>query len=367
MIRAASSCWLIFHGFGIATALQLLLLAYQALTEASAKHPVAALLRFLLQGALTVGLAVLAWLEARPPLSAPLDWLDQAAAAPPPPSALALARPSRAPAQPQGLAVLWDALRDALLGSPPRAPKPKPDRKEAAPKVESILAWPGISEEVTGSDFSELCALVQARCDAAADKYHFSLVVERAFRVEPRAGCETVKEMRSHKGNRQPLFHGTRPSNAKNIVDFGFRLPDRPGMFGKGIYFADSPLKSLQYAVGESGLRTILLCDVELGRTRLYQSAKKDLKPAKDLQRRWPMRMAGRSDFDSVTAGKSAVRVPEYVVYQPQQAVPRYVLLVRQAAPKLKCIRADQPGRHSTKWPGLGTLKWRPFTHKRKG
>ena len=41
-------------------------------------------------------------------------------------------------------------------------------------------------------------------------------------------------------------------------------------MFGRGIYFADTPLKSLQYTGGTfgcvgGGRRYMLVCDVELG------------------------------------------------------------------------------------------------------
>ena len=44
------------------------------------------------------------------------------------------------------------------------------------------------------------------------------------------------------------LFHGTSKDAAHAIVADGFRLPTHGGMFGAGIYFADTPLKSLQCA-----------------------------------------------------------------------------------------------------------------------
>ena len=54
------------------------------------------------------------------------------------------------------------------------------------------------------------------------------------------------------------------------ILADGFRLPSHAGMFGRGIYFADTPLKSLQYTGGTfgcvgGGRRYMLVCDVELG------------------------------------------------------------------------------------------------------
>lgn len=44
------------------------------------------------------------------------------------------------------------------------------------------------------------------------------------------------------------FFHGTRRDSASAITCDGFRLPGWHGMFGRGVYFADCPLKSLQYA-----------------------------------------------------------------------------------------------------------------------
>ncbi len=53
---------------------------------------------------------------------------------------------------------------------------------------------------------------------------------------------------RGKPSNVKRLFHGTRRESARAIVHGGFCLPPRGGMYGRGIYFADCPLKSLQYA-----------------------------------------------------------------------------------------------------------------------
>ena len=127
------------------------------------------------------------------------------------------------------------------------------------------------------------------------------------------------------------LFHGTRMENAHGIVTGGFRLPRHSGMFGKGLYFADTPLKSLQYTGISWGWRYMLVCEVELGNSKTQRGAK-DVKK-EDLERGWLPTVMGQRSFQSVTAatGLGGVRVPEYVVYKPAQAVPRYLLEISQA------------------------------------
>jgi len=124
------------------------------------------------------------------------------------------------------------------------------------------------------------------------------------------------------------LFHGTALENALSIAQRGFQLPKHGGMFGKGIYFADCPLKSWQY-VGCPGL--MLACDVELGNTRVKRTAGCD--PNRDLKRSWAAKLVGARSYDSLTAADGllgCVRVPEYVVYRPEQALPRYVLQLKK-------------------------------------
>ena len=47
--------------------------------------------------------------------------------------------------------------------------------------------------------------------------------------------------------NTQLLFHGSITANWINIIKEGLSMPKKAGMFGKGIYFADDPEKSLGY------------------------------------------------------------------------------------------------------------------------
>jgi hypothetical protein len=67
------------------------------------------------------------------------------------------------------------------------------------------------------------------------EKYnHFDMSAE----FERRFGNET----------RMLLWHGTNRENLNFIFQTGFKLPEHDrGMFGRGIYFADRAIKSVQY------------------------------------------------------------------------------------------------------------------------
>ena len=105
-------------------------------------------------------------------------------------------------------------------------------------------------------------------------------------------------------------------------------------MFGKGLYFADCPLKSLQYSSLPLGLgffgcgqRYMLLCAVELGTTKVKTTASNHLDPDRDLRPPLLQRaLLGRRDFDSVSARPKSwfgfgLRAPEYVVYDARQPI----------------------------------------------
>merc|ERR1712113_678199 len=109
----------------------------------------------------------------------------------------------------------------------------------------------------------------------------------------------------------------------KDIVTDGFRLPSRAGMFGKGIYFADTPLKSWQYSVNKKS-RYLLIAEVALGRP-MKQSTARNINPQTDFRPRAFAWLFGARRSHSVVAltheQGGSVRVPEFVVYNPDQAV----------------------------------------------
>eukprot|EP00961_Rhodomonas_salina_P069051 927172-Rhodomonas_salina.1 len=140
--------------------------------------------------------------------------------------------------------------------------------------------------------------------------------------------------------NLQELFHGTGSEGVEGIPRTGFRLPawSEDNMFGMGVYFATDSSKSAQ-DIYTKGSGCLLLCEVLLGRActvnglqcpssleghvktskknRLYLDVDKD-----------KVRRAG---FDSVfaprgTRDKAGVLFDEMIVYDPAQAIPRYIV-----------------------------------------
>ena len=121
-------------------------------------------------------------------------------------------------------------------------------------------------------------------------------------------------------------FHGTSIVGVKNIPKEGFNLPgppkpgQQPGMYGQGIYFATDSSKSAQ-EIYTKGSHKLLLCDVLIGASKTVIKADPSL-CLKTLQ---------SQRFDSVYAardskGTGGVENDEYVIFNPHQAIVRYVI-----------------------------------------
>lgn len=111
-------------------------------------------------------------------------------------------------------------------------------------------------------------------------------------------------------------FHGTSSRALHKILNNGFRIPENPGMYGRGVYFATDSSKSAQYSVDQT---KFLLCEVALGKALVVASADHAL----NLER------IAALGFDSVYAPRNTkttagVLFDEFVVYHRDQAIPRY-------------------------------------------
>lgn len=208
----------------------------------------------------------------------------------------------------------------------------------------------GAMEELNpvNPDWSTVADLLQKRSFAYKDRYGFSLRLKKLWKIRPSAVLSRYESEASELGPPTRLFHGTSPLVAQQIAKEGFKLPTKAGMFGAGIYFAETPLKSANFAPEGSvfpfmrrfvtkGYRAamkketgqMLLCDVHLGRCRTLRSSRNKLDPALDLQGGWCRSALGLGDYNSVYAPGGffgAVRVSEYVIYTQSQAVPRYLI-----------------------------------------
>lgn len=191
------------------------------------------------------------------------------------------------------------------------------------------------------------------------------MVVKAIWRVHPTKPLQEAREKAEQYGTSAELFHGTSVSVAEKICKMGFKIPNSAGMFGRGLYFARCPLKSVQYTKKDDGWtfslrkrfldssgptdvqQAMLLCDVYLGRIRTERNkcnidSYKEVESSKDLG---PMcfdlcicpyqyvdrYLCCKEGYDSLYApGGSCcwntVRVSEFVVYEPCQAIPMFIV-----------------------------------------
>ena len=115
-------------------------------------------------------------------------------------------------------------------------------------------------------------------------------------------------------------FHGTTNEGVDGITKSGFRLPANPGMYGAGIYLAADSSKSAQ-KIYTKGSNKLILCDVLLGNSLVADKAmpRMDAKKLKNM------------GYDSLfaprdTKGTGGVLYDEYVVFNPDQVFPRYII-----------------------------------------
>jgi len=206
-------------------------------------------------------------------------------------------------------------------------------------------------EEVPPADSvaREIVALVERRSLAYQRHYRCSLKVKRIWRVCLSAALQQVNAAAESLGRASWLFHGTSQTAAKCIIENGFQLPTRSGMFGKGVYFARCPLKSVGYARYTSSFtklrrlfsskpgpaadtRVMLVCDVHLGRSKTLRRAAPYLTSSEQLQPGPLTRLCFPDQkYDSVYVPGGlfccyAVNVDEYVIFDPTRAIPRYML-----------------------------------------
>mmetsp|Transcript_26578 Transcript_26578/g.61032 ORF Transcript_26578/g.61032 Transcript_26578/m.61032 type:complete len:455 (-) Transcript_26578:49-1413(-) len=208
--------------------------------------------------------------------------------------------------------------------------------------VQKPSEWPYTTEvHKDSAEFKAQCDAFRAACSKWTHKFDFELEVIRLYRVQKPKDADLP--LFPNTGAIQ-LFHGTTWEAAKAIVCDGFRLPAHAGMFGKGIYFADCPLKCWRYcfaskslsralprATGRGGM--IFLNWVELGKIRDERVARTELTGYdRGNWRGWLM--GDRYAYDSVRAVEEeqggSVRVPEYVIYNPKQAQISHIFEVRQ-------------------------------------
>lgn len=211
-------------------------------------------------------------------------------------------------------------------------------RGEVEPALEEILE--------NSSEWVDINTFLQkaAHLPSGSDNYVFR--GKRVWKVRQSSLFQQFENRSAKLGKPTRLFHGTSFKNAESIIKNGFQLPRRKGLHGAGIYFADNPRKSARYAPekswspffrrwGENGFLNalcsksegqVLLCDVYLGASQTTWSSNSDFDPTQDLKGGWFRQMFRLGDYSSVYAPGGWFSYSEYIVYEPHQALPLYLV-----------------------------------------
>ncbi|MCO5551811.1 hypothetical protein L7F22_005313 [Adiantum nelumboides] len=135
---------------------------------------------------------------------------------------------------------------------------------------------------------------------------------------------QAQKDLRDILQPTQLLFHGTDDEGVKGVTTHGFRLPspDKKNMFGPGCYFATDSSNSAQMLYTK-GSNKLLLCEVLIGKAWSLKSARPDLN-----------HKIVRKEYDSVFSLRDSqhsggTKFDEYVIYNTNQALPKYVIHYR--------------------------------------
>jgi len=116
-------------------------------------------------------------------------------------------------------------------------------------------------------------------------------------------------------------FHGTTSEAVESIIQSGFKLPKSSHqMFGPGIYFASDSSKSAQEQYTK-GSNMLLVCEVLLGKTKTVDQSCPKMSYAKLRYEGYDSLFAKRGTKDT-----GGVLNDEFVVFNPKQAIPRYIV-----------------------------------------
>eukprot|EP00045_Choanoeca_perplexa_P019434 m.2836 g.2836 ORF g.2836 m.2836 type:complete len:1937 (-) comp4132_c0_seq1:121-5931(-) len=231
-----------------------------------------------------------------------------------------------------------------------RADKLDGFKQELKMKLEQIKASPyTVTSLVCNSDADVVEYLrVKDLVERSIQPEHGSLLTVKAIQriSNPKLEAALRKYQLEHlcKGNvnTMELFHGTGAAAIEAIAENGFRLP-KPGdhnMFGRGIYFASNSSKAAQEVYTKQSQK-LLVCEVYLGKTCTIEgmqadhALKRHQKPSTshpgkhylDVDESKVARYGYQAVFgkrDTREAG--GVMFDEYIVFNPAQAVPKYIV-----------------------------------------
>ncbi|GLJ17149.1 hypothetical protein SUGI_0296770 [Cryptomeria japonica] len=203
-------------------------------------------------------------------------------------------------------------------------------------KTQNVTEESSISEIDSESETAAEYLLVRDRTEKFIQPKHGILPIvtkiEKVSSVHLKIKfLETQKDLISPTSPTQLLFHGTSDQGIQGIIKKGFELPppDKQNMFGRGIYFATDSSKSAQQ-IYTKGSNKLLLCEVLLGRTWTVQQVN-------PYMAKMDKQQINKKGYDSLFSkrdgkGKGGTLYDEFVVYDPYQAIPRYIVHYKNLA-----------------------------------
>ncbi|KAI8824810.1 poly polymerase catalytic domain-containing protein [Fimicolochytrium jonesii] len=243
---------------------------------------------------------------------------------------------------------------------------------------DTLLAAHGRRKEVNPWDY--VAAALKCKLKPVLDRESDEFRMVREYMEDTSAGYDIVSLIDVERGgekerfaphanneNRKLLWHGSNTGNFMGILSEGLKVAPVEAastgyMFGKGIYFADTFCKSVNYSSVGSGVSCLLLCEVALGKPKELENQEYMEHPAEGTQSTLGLGQEGPSGQCFIA--KDGTRVPrgpiikyplrtkadgtpiprylarnEYIVYDPAQVRIRYMLIVR---PKEQCVLCEE-------------------------
>lgn len=201
--------------------------------------------------------------------------------------------------------------------------------------------WVGVVKiPFSHNEHARVVQAFNSACDQWQHMYPFSLEVVEVFSISNL--FQNARFMESHGRlasglNVTQLFHGCSASSAKAISTNGFRSTAR--VLGRAISFSETPLKSWQYTA-KTGASYVLVCDVALGLAKSV-AEEKVLFSRDGLQAAFG---GAAVESDSLLGLRhedgGALRVPSRQLLRPEQALPTFLIRVKEKHVELGQQRA---------------------------
>lgn len=123
------------------------------------------------------------------------------------------------------------------------------------------------------------------------------------------------------------LWHGTSTEHVDQIIENGFKPSSRELLrYGPGIYLAENSCKAFQYCCTQEGIFAAFLCRVVLGTPYTCTHSQRSV--------------VQPEGYNSVLAASSNQVHREFVIQNPTQVYPEYVVFFSAPAPDYKLLWA---------------------------